>query len=119
MLDIDRFKYINDGFGHSEGDKTLKAVTDILKKSAHDHEYVFRFAGDEFIILKRTKYPDELIAYMDEVNRQLGDLNCGGHPYPIRLSYGISAVENGDIDQFMKEMDNRMYAMKAEHHKVA
>lgn len=119
MLDIDRFKYINDGFGHSEGDKALKAVTDILKKSAHDHEYVFRFAGDEFIILKRTKYTDELIAYMDEVNRQLGNLNCGGHPYPIRLSYGISAVENGDIDQFMKEMDNRMYAMKAEHHKAA
>ena len=119
MLDIDRFKYINDHYGHSEGDNALITVTDILKKAARSHEYVFRFAGDEFIVLKRTKSPDELNAYMGEVNRLLGDFNRENSRYPLRVSYGVGCVGNGNIDQFMREMDDQMYAMKTEHHRAA
>ncbi|MCR4615631.1 MAG: GGDEF domain-containing protein [Clostridiales bacterium] len=73
MLDIDNFKNINDQFGHTEGDKALKTLADILKSSCKDHEWIFRFAGDEFIVLKLTLSPDELTSYMDEVNRQIAE----------------------------------------------
>ena len=53
MLDVDRFKSINDRFGHSEGDKALKVTAGILKRSRLDREWVFRFAGDEFVVLKQ------------------------------------------------------------------
>ena len=118
MLDIDNFKRINDEYGHSEGDKALKTVTDILKRSRLDNEWVFRFAGDEFIVLKLTRSADGLAAYMDEVNRRLAEYNGGEHPYKLALSWGMSFFDAGDLDGFMKEMDENMYKMKAEHHRV-
>ena len=119
MLDIDHFKYINDQFGHSEGDNALRMVTAILKSSRKNNELVFRFAGDEFIILKRTAAAEELESYVERVNAQLGAYNRGIHPYQINMSYGIGTIENGDIDAFMKQMDAKMYEMKESHHRVA
>lgn len=116
MLDIDRFKMINDKFGHSEGDKALKRVTDILKRSRSDNEWVFRFAGDEFIVLKLAESADGLSAYLDEVNRRVKAYNSGANQYPLSLSYGVSFFDKGDVDSFMRDMDERMYEMKARHH---
>ena len=119
MLDIDRFKSINDMIGHSEGDKTLKTLTEILKNCCGDREWVFRFAGDEFIILKQTRAPEELYAYMDEVNKKIDAFNAGGRPYKLSVSYGIMPFRGDDVDAFMKELDGKMYEMKEEHHKNA
>ena len=116
MVDVDHFKYINDHYGHSEGDAALKAVTDILKGACRDHEWVFRFAGDEFIVLKQGSATDGLRAYMDEVNRRLEARNRSGAAYPLTLSYGVSVFHPGSVDAFMKDMDVKMYAMKAAHH---
>ena len=117
MLDIDRFKGINDQYGHSEGDRVLKTVTDILKEARGDHELVFRFAGDEFIVLKLTDDPEQLAAYMRKVEGLLARHNAAGGLCPLSLSYGMSAFD-GDIDAFIKRMDDRMFAMKDEHHKA-
>lgn len=117
MLDIDHFKAINDVYGHSEGDYALKTVTDILKKARRNQEWVFRFAGDEFIVLKEAGFPEDLEAYMGEVKRLLEEYNRDEHAYRIELSYGICAFDGAGIDTFMKSMDERMYQMKAEHHR--
>ena len=119
MLDVDRFKSINDRFGHSEGDKALKVTAGILKRSRLDREWVFRFAGDEFVVLKLSESPQGLDAYMHEVNRRLAEYNREAHLYPIALSYGTSFFDSGDLDSFMKDMDTRMYEMKAAHHASA
>lgn len=116
MLDIDDFKRINDRFGHSEGDNALRAVADILKRSRVEHEWVFRFAGDEFIILGMTRDPSDLTAYFGEVERRLAAYNSKGRPYRISLSYGTSYLDGDDVDAFMKDMDKKMYAMKERHH---
>ena len=118
MIDIDRFKSINDNFGHSEGDKALKTVADILKQSARDREWVFRFAGDEFIVLKQTDSPEQLEEYIKRVNTMTAVYNSGDNLYKLSLSYGISYFNKRDIDTFMKEMDERMYEMKLAHHKA-
>ena len=115
MLDVDNFKHINDAFGHSEGDQALMAVADILKRSRVTNEWVFRFAGDEFIILKMTDDPDSLAPYIAEAERRLAEYNAG-RPYRIALSYGVSYFSSGSVDAFMKEMDENMYAMKERHH---
>ena len=115
MLDLDDFKRINDVFGHTEGDSALTTVADLLKRSRITNEWVFRFAGDEFIILRLTDDPDGLTAYMAEVERRLAAYNVG-RPYQIALSYGVSYFRSGSIDAFMREMDDKMYAMKERHH---
>lgn len=116
MLDLDDFKQINDRFGHSEGDRALRTVADILKRAARDHEWVFRFAGDEFVILKMTDAAEDLTAYMAEAERLLTQWNAGEHRYRIALSYGVGAAGEGGADAFLKQMDDALYAMKAAHH---
>ena len=66
-----------------------------------------------------TRSADGLNAYMDEVMRRLADYNAGERLYPLSLSYGMSFFETGDMDTFMKEMDDNMYRMKAGHHACA
>lgn len=116
MIDMDGFKEINDNFGHSEGDNALNNMAEILKKSRKDHEFIFRFAGDEFIVLNLITTSDDLDSYINEVNNQLEIFNKGNDPYKLGISYGISRFDHGSIDSFMKELDTKMYEMKAEHH---
>ncbi|MBQ7698795.1 MAG: GGDEF domain-containing protein [Clostridia bacterium] len=118
MLDMDKFKQINDCFGHSEGDRALQNLTKVLKSCCLGGEFIFRFAGDEFIIIKLTNTPDELQAYMNRVNRKLEEPEEEDKPYRLSVSYGISFFKEGNIDTFMKEMDDRMYEMKEQHHKM-
>ena len=121
MIDIDGFKSINDSFGHSEGDRALMHVADILKKSAAGNEIPFRFAGDEFIVLQRTADRQDLSGYIAKMEQNLEKFNAGrsDDEYRLGMSYGISTFHPGEdsIDAFMKELDDRMYEMKAEHHK--
>ncbi len=125
MIDVDRFKDINDTLGHSEGDRVLRDVVDILKSARKEGEIVFRFAGDEFIVLRMTEDMDGLAGYMDRVKDALQRYNeeklsgltvAGDRHIALSLSYGTSFYDGGDIDMFLKEMDHNMYLMKAVHH---
>lgn len=116
MMDIDYFKSINDNFGHSEGDNAIRTVADILKRSRCGSEWIFRFAGDEFIVLKMTDDPGGMTEYMDNVTRNLEQYNSEGHAYRLSVSYGMGQYRSEGIDAFMKELDDGMYAMKQGHH---
>ena len=117
MLDIDHFKQINDTYGHTEGDRALKTATDLLKASRTGNELVFRFAGDEFIILRLTNDKEGLQEYLANLKQNIDAYNQSAPLCPLTFSYGTGFFQNGEIDSFMKEMDSRMYEMKAEHHK--
>ena len=117
MIDIDHFKSINDTYGHAEGDAALRVLTDAMKRSRLEGEWVFRYAGDEFIVLKLSDSPDGLAAYLSNMEKNLADCNSAERPYQIVVSYGTSFFcDGGSIDAFIKEMDDNMYAMKAKHH---
>ena len=122
MMDVDRFKNINDRYGHTEGDRALKALADLLVKARTNNELVFRFAGDEFVVLRRTDSPQGLTAYKKRMHRILEEYNQGrAGQYPLMVSYGESFFDpaRDDLDSFMKDLDTKMYAMKAEHHRGA
>ena len=116
MLDIDDFKSINDTLGHTEGDNALKEAAEILRQSCVGEEWLFRFAGDEFIVLKLSDSPDGIDSFIEKVNECISDFNRADHPYRLSLSYGVSFFSGGSIDVFIKEMDARMYAMKEKNH---
>ena len=118
MLDIDRFKNINDTYGHTEGDRALQALSSIMKQSGDGRELIFRFAGDEFIVLKLSAEAGALDGFIENVNTKIDSFNNEGRPYRLSLSYGTSFFSGGGIDSFMKEMDDRMYVMKDEHHRA-
>lgn len=118
MFDIDNFKGINDNFGHTQGDTALQDFAEILGQSRTSGEWVFRYAGDEFIVLKRSDSPNGLDKYLDNVRKSLAAHNSSKRPFRLETSYGTGFFSQGEsVDDFIKEMDDNMYAMKEEHHK--
>ena len=61
---------------------------------------------------------EALKPYMETVSRRLDEHNRGNHPYKLQISYGTSYFDQGDIDSFMKEIDENMYKMKEQHHRA-
>ena len=117
MFDIDRFKAINDSFGHSEGDNALKTLSRFLRQSAENSEKLFRFAGDEFIVLKQANSVDEIEAFIESVQEKVAAFNDECHAYRFSISYGVAFFDGGSVDDFLKQMDSRMYQMKEAHHR--
>lgn len=117
MTDLDGLKYINDNFGHNEGDYAIKATADALKNSCPESAVCIRMGGDEMAAFMSSSAPlDEIEA---EINARLRSVNrIAGKPYPIGVSIGIYRSPAGRIPSFeelIRSADEQMYTVKSEH----
>ena len=119
-IDMDRLKYINDNFGHTEGDCAIKTVATSLVYNGGNIA-CSRFGGDEFAVIAAGSDfdPKEYIAqvrgYLDEYNSR------SGKPYPVRISVGWESSMTGapvDIDEMIRTADSRMYEDKRQRKAV-
>lgn len=84
VVDIDRFKRINDNFGHLFGDEVLLRVAELMKKSFRGSDKLFRFGGEEFVVLLRHVSPDMAETVLDRFRKavethefpQVGQVTC-------------------------------------------
>lgn len=116
MIDIDRFKSVNDGYSHQTGDQVLKAVGTLLCASVRDRDLAARLAGDEFIVLFNDA--DERTAA--EIVSRIQDAVAGydwdaiAPGLVIRLSIGLSEAVAGDtVESIVHRSDKSMYSDKA------
>ncbi len=115
FIDLDRFKDINDRFGHEAGDIVLCRVGDILRTFMRASDVIARFAGDEFVVLF-------LHADVEEAKRRAGELykllnnshaNFKGRSIGIQLSMGISEYDNdANAKDLLRRADKAMYRNK-------
>lgn len=115
MLDMDDFKSINDRFGHAVGDAALVDTAHILRSAVREKGDVFRFAGDEFIILLRTYEEKGVDMITDSIKSELNEFNSSDkRQYTLSFSMGYSLYnsENSTPDSFLKAMDAAMYEEK-------
>jgi diguanylate cyclase (GGDEF)-like protein len=111
FLDLDGFKNINDRFGHLMGDECLKRVASSLLKTFRGEDALFRWGGDEFLVVCPGLRPEGARARIGQVAESLleeiGDLpTCA-------FSYGISELPpEGDPEAALREADGRMYASR-------
>ncbi len=116
FIDIDRFKEINDQFGHAVGDDVLKMVSKTLVNSARSFDVIGRWGGEEFIAIIANVHPAELVATANRfrVLVQHSSLNTGG-AVRVTISLGATLARPGDtIDELLKRVDELMYRSKEE-----
>jgi diguanylate cyclase (GGDEF)-like protein len=115
MVDIDKFKGVNDTFGHAVGDDILRTVADMLKSAVRSIDMVFRLGGDEFLLV----FPRTQCSGVDMVkDRLLEDLrkwnSIGKYKgLTLSLSLGCATWHKGDkLPDVLAEADASMYTMK-------
>jgi diguanylate cyclase (GGDEF)-like protein len=92
MLDLDRFKLINDTMGHAAGDRLLVLVASILRQQCRTLDVVGRLGGDEFLVILPMTTPDEARIYVGRVEESLRQLKL------TRPEFGICTVSIGIAD---------------------
>ena len=124
MMDLNKFKSINDTYGHAEGDKALVATADVLKEAcSHIHRkcIMSRFGGDEFVI-GVVFTPEEAHLLNDKIHDLIQKKNEElKTPYKISISVGYTYYkkEFKDFRTFLTHADYLMYEMKEIAHREA
>lgn len=122
FCDINSLKAVNDNFGHTEGDKLISIIADNIKENIHLQDIVFRYGGDEIIILLLNADEEACNAKMNKINKSLKMLgNSLQTPYDISISYGIYNVRKGckvPLSECIKIADNKMYINKGKYYKI-
>ena len=116
--DLDGLKYINDNFGHAEGDNAIKTTAAALSYAAVHGEICARFGGDEFVVAGTMKIDSE--EYEKEFKQRVNEFldnynNTSGKPYKVVTSLGITCRSpvGATVDELIKVSDDMMYADKA------
>jgi len=91
VIDIDHFKRVNDTFGHLYGDEVLILIANLLRASFRSHDRIFRFGGEEFVVMLRSTTPENATRIFDRLRRKVEQYAFPqvGH---ITLSIGFTGI---------------------------
>ena len=112
MIDLVRFKEINDTYGHRTGDEVLKIVAKRLSESIRPGDIVARLGGDEFVALIKGK-PDDLL-YVNLIKQVEADMLILNTEMKISINVGITTYPDNSTDHstLMHQADHAMYQAK-------
>ncbi|HZB20008.1 MAG TPA: diguanylate cyclase, partial [Blastococcus sp.] len=98
VVDVDRFKGINDAFGHPAGDAALRTVAELLVEGVRDTDEVCRWAGDEFVILLPDTTAEQGERALERIRRSVATYDWAslGIDIPVTISVGIASAARGD-----------------------
>ena len=120
IIDLDRFKEVNDTLGHHSGDEVLTKLAQRLADSTRPQDIVARLGGDEFgIILRDVSDAEEALRRLRSIIE--GEIEISGLPLSIESSIGyVVAPDDGqNVDDLLQYADVAMYFAKAQHIAVA
>lgn len=112
LLDIDRFKSINDSWGHNAGDDVLKSIAGIFRDGARRHEHVYRFGGEEFVMLIETNSQDEAMRAATRMCQYLENhpVSVGTDNIVVTMTGGLAEVlASESLHDAIGRADKAMY----------
>jgi diguanylate cyclase (GGDEF)-like protein len=116
VLDIDNLKPINDTLGHTVGDKAIRAVARAMRSLVRADDMLFRWGGDEFLVLMFKLPQPEASRRIENLNKILEE-NCErwiGEPVRLTVSFGVAGFTSlTDLAQAIEHADKAMYAQRS------
>ena len=113
QFDMNGLKYVNDNFGHAEGDKAISTIAEVIVKSASKRSmFVYRLGGDEYIILANNCQEKDIINTVQNFKK-----NIANTPYHCSIGYAYRKNKNMPLIDLMKEAEQNMYLDKEEFYK--
>ncbi len=114
IIDVDKFKSINDKEGHETGDRILVKVAETIKDAFRHGDHVCRLGGDEFAVILENVEPgsaETVAEKVDMINRKLNDTSDGLPP--VQISAGVAIGKGNDPDELFRMADASMYNAKS------
>lgn len=113
LIDVDKFKSINDTYGHEAGDKVLKKVGKLMNSFFRSDDYPIRIGGDEFAIIMNDVDDDSRKAIQHKINLINKEMQDTSDGLPAAtLSVGVAFSAKGYTDVLYKQADKALYAVK-------
>jgi len=115
MADLNRFKLINDKYGHKVGDEALIKAADIFVKAAGTNGKVIRYAGDEFVIILNLTDSENVSRIIDKIREGFESFNAAnpdGYQLSAAIGYETFNFKEQSVDEFMNTIDAKMYENK-------
>lgn len=116
IIDLDDLKYINDNYGHAQGDRAIKAIADTMRESFRENDTIGRYGGDEFVaLLNRVPSAECLNVILDRFIDKVKANRAGENDeYPITCSVGVYTGKRGteSFDEVFNRADIALYNAK-------
>lgn len=116
LMDLDRFKVVNEAMGHSVGDKILREVANRLREAMRADDFVARLGGDEFTIIGRgIRGPHDALTVARKITEALRQpFNIDGNELTLTTSIGVSIFPDdaSDAETLLRQADTAMYSAK-------
>ena len=116
MIDIDHFKLVNDEFGHLAGDEALRSVSEISKKLLRQIDNMFRYGGEEFMIILPETNQEEALHVAERIRSTIAEAAIKIKKGSVKLTVSIGVSEYGENhpapNEFIESVDRAMYDAK-------
>ena len=112
QLDMDGLKYVNDNYGHQEGDKALATIAQAISDACDKDMYPYRLSGDEFLIIVNY-LPKEIVeSKIEQIKSDLRKTK-----YSCSIGYAYRSNKNISMEELLKKSEQQMYKAKEEFYR--
>ncbi|MFH1877083.1 MAG: sensor domain-containing diguanylate cyclase [Candidatus Omnitrophota bacterium] len=114
MIDLDDFKKFNDTYGHMQGDDALRKISDALKSTAHAHDVICRYGGEEFSIILPQTTCEKSWVIAEALRNHISQSDILGNKFTISIGLASYPGDGLDKDTLIKKADVALYRAKRE-----
>jgi diguanylate cyclase (GGDEF)-like protein len=115
ICDIDKFKRVNDTYGHNAGDDVLRFTSELVESCCGENDGVYRWGGEEFVMVMRDTDLEGAVAKAEEIRVKLmnTDIEADGNTLRCTLSFGCSVFDpEKTIEENISAADEHLYNAK-------